>query len=400
MQVWAVLTGECCIAMRSMIASIPQQFETFLFHRGEETGSIRGWMKVRVPKDRCSTRERLYGKGGCTLALSCLPVLPSWTPTGGRGRWVPGGERPDFGAFAEWISFEEEDAEPAADAPTCPKAPLQHLRYPSWAQPHHEPRLWGDAEPSPTVLCRSRPHSLPEPATGYTNPAYFIFEGVPSTRVLASGTGEARDKQAESQARGQQFQSTLGVWVPLPSEEAQWNSQLHCVPGDPSHGCPLSTLSVGQKKRPKSAILARDTVGLGGRLLTALHMATCQSQLDQVSPGRGGDGQKTLLHQTRSALEPPPRPCREVLRCTTDVRQQGHSGEVPLRSPRGSGAQLRGLGCSGRGEDLLLATRPPADVRSYHHGGALTEGATTVEAARYGGRRRSDNVPCSHRMRM
>lgn len=48
--------------MRSMIGSMAQQFETFLFHRGEETGSMRGWMKVRVPKDRRSTRERLYGK--------------------------------------------------------------------------------------------------------------------------------------------------------------------------------------------------------------------------------------------------------------------------------------------------------------------------------------------------
>ncbi|NXT95550.1 SHIP2 phosphatase, partial [Anhinga rufa] len=131
--------GECCIAMRSMIGSMAQQFETFLFHRGEETGSMRGWMKVRVPKDRRSTRERLY----------------------------------------EWISFEEEDAEPVADTPMCPKPPLQRLRYPSRAQPRHEPRPWGDAEPSPAVLCRSRPRSLPEPASGYTNPAYFIFEGVP-----------------------------------------------------------------------------------------------------------------------------------------------------------------------------------------------------------------------------
>ncbi|NXL34556.1 SHIP2 phosphatase, partial [Glaucidium brasilianum] len=133
--------GECCIAVRSMIGSMAQQFETFLFHRGEETGSMRGWMKVRVPKDRHSTRERLY----------------------------------------EWISFEEEDddAELAADAPTCPKPLLQRLRYPGWAQPRHKPQLWGDAEPSPVVLCRSRPHSLPEPVAGYTNPAYFIFEGVP-----------------------------------------------------------------------------------------------------------------------------------------------------------------------------------------------------------------------------
>ncbi|NXE29619.1 SHIP2 phosphatase, partial [Ardeotis kori] len=131
--------GECCIAMRSMIGSMAQQFETFLFHRGEETGSMRGWMKVRVPKERRSTRERLY----------------------------------------EWISFEEEDAEPAADAPTRPKPPLQRLRYRSRAQRRCQPRPRGDAEPSPAVLSRSRPRSLPEPAAGYTNPAYFIFEGVP-----------------------------------------------------------------------------------------------------------------------------------------------------------------------------------------------------------------------------
>ncbi|NWX28222.1 SHP2A phosphatase, partial [Notiomystis cincta] len=105
--------GECCLALRSAIGTTAQQFETFLFHRGEETGSVRGWMRVRVPRGRCSTRERLY----------------------------------------EWISFEEEDAEPAAEAPMCPKPPLQRLR--------------------------SRPRSLPEPTTGYTNPAYFIFEGVP-----------------------------------------------------------------------------------------------------------------------------------------------------------------------------------------------------------------------------
>ncbi|NXU35684.1 SHP2A phosphatase, partial [Drymodes brunneopygia] len=108
--------GECCLALRSAIGTTAQQFETFLFHRGEETGSVRGWMRVRVPRGRCGTRERLY----------------------------------------EWISFEEEqeeDVEPAAEPPMCPKPPPQRLR--------------------------SRPRSLPEPATGYTNPAYFIFEGIP-----------------------------------------------------------------------------------------------------------------------------------------------------------------------------------------------------------------------------
>ncbi|NWR50651.1 SHIP2 phosphatase, partial [Regulus satrapa] len=105
--------GECCLALRSAIGTTAQQFETSLFHRGEETGSVRGWMRVRVPRGRCGTRGRLY----------------------------------------EWISFEEEDAEPAAEPPTCAKAAPRRLR--------------------------SRPRSLPEPGAGYTNPAYFIFEGAP-----------------------------------------------------------------------------------------------------------------------------------------------------------------------------------------------------------------------------
>lgn len=72
----AVRAGECCIAMRSMIGSTAQQFETFLFHRGEETGSMRGWMKVRVPKERHSTRERLYGK-----AAPCHPAPATQCPS-------------------------------------------------------------------------------------------------------------------------------------------------------------------------------------------------------------------------------------------------------------------------------------------------------------------------------
>ena len=309
-----------------------------------------------------------------------MPALPSWTLAVGRGRAVPGGERPDFGSFAEWISFEEEDAEPAADTPTCPKPPLQRLRYPSRAQPCHEPRWWGDAEPSPAVLCRSRPRSLPEPAAGYTNPAYFIFEGVPNAWVPAPGAGEAHDKQAESPAGGQRRRSPLGAWVPSASEEERWGSRPCCVPGGPSHGRPLSPPGGGRQKRPKSAVLARDTPGLGDCSLTALHMATCLSQLDRASPERGGDSQKTLLRQTHSALEPPPRPCREVPRCTPDARQHGHPAEVPLWSPGGSGAQPRGLGSSGRGGDLLLVMEPPADARFQPHGSALPDGATTAQA--------------------
>uniref|UniRef100_A0A672FXH1 phosphatidylinositol-3,4,5-trisphosphate 5-phosphatase n=1 Tax=Salarias fasciatus TaxID=181472 RepID=A0A672FXH1_SALFA len=54
--------GECVLALKSMIGSTAQQFHTYLSHRGEETGNIRGSMRVRVPSERMGTRERLYGK--------------------------------------------------------------------------------------------------------------------------------------------------------------------------------------------------------------------------------------------------------------------------------------------------------------------------------------------------
>uniref|UniRef100_A0AAZ3NNN0 phosphatidylinositol-3,4,5-trisphosphate 5-phosphatase n=1 Tax=Oncorhynchus tshawytscha TaxID=74940 RepID=A0AAZ3NNN0_ONCTS len=52
--------GECVVALKSMIGSTAQQFHTYLSHRGEETGNIRGSMRVRVPAERMGTRERLY----------------------------------------------------------------------------------------------------------------------------------------------------------------------------------------------------------------------------------------------------------------------------------------------------------------------------------------------------
>lgn len=51
--------GECCVALRSLIGA-SEQFETFLSHRGEEMGSIRGRVRVHVPKDRRGTRTKIY----------------------------------------------------------------------------------------------------------------------------------------------------------------------------------------------------------------------------------------------------------------------------------------------------------------------------------------------------
>lgn len=60
-----LFTGECCVALRSL-ASASEQFETFLCHRGEEMGSIRGRVRIHVPKDRRGTREKIYGEVAAT----------------------------------------------------------------------------------------------------------------------------------------------------------------------------------------------------------------------------------------------------------------------------------------------------------------------------------------------
>uniref|UniRef100_A0A8C3BVP2 phosphatidylinositol-3,4,5-trisphosphate 5-phosphatase n=1 Tax=Cairina moschata TaxID=8855 RepID=A0A8C3BVP2_CAIMO len=293
--------GECCIAMRSMIGSTAQQFETFLFHRGEETGSMRGWMKVRVPKERHSTRERLY----------------------------------------EWISFEEEDEAPAADTPPCPKPPL---RYPPGSAPPRTP------SPGPAAPRRSRPHSLPE-ASSYTNPAYFIFEGLPA----ACGV------PAESPTWGQRPRSPLGARLPSP------------------RGCLLRPPGAGRQKRPKSAVLERDAPAMGDCSLTALHVASCLSQLQRLAPERGGHSHKVQLRQTHSALEPPPRRSPGVPGRTTDARQHGHPGEVP---PRGGGGGLWASGpatgagghfwsCRGAAEAFpCLFFFPPVALRQVPQRGA------------------------------
>lgn len=87
MSAWSALipfTGECCVALRSLNGA-SEQFETFLSHRGEEMGSIRGRVRIHVPKDRRGTREKVYGGSGgrglflpsALLALSLPATLSS-----------------------------------------------------------------------------------------------------------------------------------------------------------------------------------------------------------------------------------------------------------------------------------------------------------------------------------
>uniref|UniRef100_A0A3B3R2H3 phosphatidylinositol-3,4,5-trisphosphate 5-phosphatase n=1 Tax=Paramormyrops kingsleyae TaxID=1676925 RepID=A0A3B3R2H3_9TELE len=105
--------GECCVALRSLLSSTAEAFETFLTHRGEEMGSLRGRLRVHVPKDRRQRRERTY----------------------------------------EWFCFEKDESMPA--------------------QPAQAPSA-----------------SVP---SSYTNPAYFIFEGMPIQRFATEDPTPKRD---------------------------------------------------------------------------------------------------------------------------------------------------------------------------------------------------------------
>uniref|UniRef100_G3PYJ6 phosphatidylinositol-3,4,5-trisphosphate 5-phosphatase n=1 Tax=Gasterosteus aculeatus aculeatus TaxID=481459 RepID=G3PYJ6_GASAC len=111
--------GECCVALRSLTGA-SEQFETCLSHRGEEMGSIRGRVRVHVPKDRRGTREKTY----------------------------------------EWFYFEKDGKGPER----------------------------GQIKSPATVAAPGKPTP-----SSYTNPAYFIFEGVSVPRRVEEALPQRRD---------------------------------------------------------------------------------------------------------------------------------------------------------------------------------------------------------------
>uniref|UniRef100_A0A7N6BHP1 phosphatidylinositol-3,4,5-trisphosphate 5-phosphatase n=1 Tax=Anabas testudineus TaxID=64144 RepID=A0A7N6BHP1_ANATE len=70
--------GECCVALFSL-TGVSEQFETFLSHRGEEIGSIRGRVRIHVPKDKRGMRQKIYddkspGRIHMSPATSRVPI--------------------------------------------------------------------------------------------------------------------------------------------------------------------------------------------------------------------------------------------------------------------------------------------------------------------------------------
>ncbi|XP_061581491.1 inositol polyphosphate phosphatase-like 1b isoform X2 [Cololabis saira] len=120
--------GECCVALR-WLTGASEQFETFLSHRGEEMGSIRGRVRIHVPKDRRTTRQKIY----------------------------------------ELFCFEKDDKGPGRShmSPAITRSPVSR---------------------SSGVAPKRIPNS-------YTNPAYFIFEGISVPRSVEEALPHRRDPQ-------------------------------------------------------------------------------------------------------------------------------------------------------------------------------------------------------------
>lgn len=159
--------GECVVALKSMIGSTAQQFLTFLSHRGEETGNIRGSMKVRVPTERLGTRERLYEWISIdkdeTGAKSKAPLVSRSSQEHRSGsRKTTSTEAP----CPLSKLFEEPEKPPPTGKPPAPPR----------AAPREEP-LNPRLKPEGTAELEGV--AAPPPKNSFNNPAYYVLEGVP-----------------------------------------------------------------------------------------------------------------------------------------------------------------------------------------------------------------------------
>ncbi|NXR47517.1 SHIP2 phosphatase, partial [Hippolais icterina] len=171
--------GECVIALKSMIGSTAQQFLTYLSHRGEETGNIRGSMKVRVPAERLGTRERLYEWISVdkdeTASKGKVPLGARATQDNAKsaGRKLTSAEPPPT-ILAKLPEESEKSSTTVAPRPPAP----------------HRSTARDETTPS-----RSKVEVMPELTGGplknsFNNPAYYVLEGVPHQLLVPGDPGK------------------------------------------------------------------------------------------------------------------------------------------------------------------------------------------------------------------
>ncbi|XP_063288837.1 phosphatidylinositol 3,4,5-trisphosphate 5-phosphatase 2 [Pelobates fuscus] len=179
--------GECVIALKSMIGSTSQQFLTYLSHRGEETGNIRGSMKVRVPAERMGTRERLY----------------EWISVDKDETGAIKGKPPTVRANHDYIKSASRKHSPSeSPGPTLQKLfeePEKGSAHATGRPPIAIPVTIKE-DPS---LARCKAESQAEGESlavksSFNNPAYYVLEGVPHHMLPPDGqlssAGTAKNK--------------------------------------------------------------------------------------------------------------------------------------------------------------------------------------------------------------
>ncbi|KAK2881736.1 hypothetical protein Q8A67_019004 [Cirrhinus molitorella] len=151
--------GECVLALKSMIGSTAQQFHTYLSHRGEETGNIRGSMRVRVPSERMGTRERLYEWISVDKDETGGPKGRTLPPRGGHDYVKPSTSRKLGSADLSKVSEEGEKS-------VTGRHPHTH----SCKEDSTQNRGKADPFEGDVTACKN----------SFNNPAYYILEGVPN----------------------------------------------------------------------------------------------------------------------------------------------------------------------------------------------------------------------------
>ncbi|XP_067322531.1 phosphatidylinositol 3,4,5-trisphosphate 5-phosphatase 2 isoform X2 [Anolis sagrei] len=176
--------GECVIALKSMIGSTAQQFLTYLSHRGEETGNIRGSMKVRVPAERMGTRERLY---------EWISIDKDETGAA-KGKLLPAASRTNL-EQARSVGRKHSPGEAAA-ALSCPVGKLlEDLEKPVVATtmasrlpaPHRGTSKDEGVQSRPKQDATTTSDTEgPAMKNSFNNPAYYVLEGVPHQLLVAA----------------------------------------------------------------------------------------------------------------------------------------------------------------------------------------------------------------------
>ncbi|XP_055487504.1 LOW QUALITY PROTEIN: phosphatidylinositol 3,4,5-trisphosphate 5-phosphatase 2A [Leucoraja erinacea] len=203
--------GECCIALKSMIGSTSQVFLTSLSHRGEESGNIRGSMKVRVPAERAGTRERLYEwirlDKDETGAAKGKPGNRLNADMKGNPKKPACGEIATTAVLPPPSGKQCEEPEKAVSGPALRTPPLLPAAAPDDRWKQQELQLDADA-----VSCKN----------SFNNPAYYMLEGVPLSPELQSPPVTKTPLKTKAQPDKKRLPSSR---PPLASEEASLSDE-------------------------------------------------------------------------------------------------------------------------------------------------------------------------------